>query len=437
MLIDRILKLSFFISLIIIIFLLGYIAHKYKIKKIFQSIEPIISYIELNYDIDFDDRIGERITNKFSNDNTPLSDTNFSIKDKPFDKFDYLLFLKMDKSHPVLMTDPNNVIWRWDLSRFRNTEKLIPYLLFENGDVILGRYETKGIYKIDKNGKIIWQKDYYNHHWISADNKYLYIPGTIFLDNKNDLNDKIYENSFIKNCEAKHKSRFGTVLVVDIKNGNLIKEISLIESFYKNDSSRQIFEKYAKNCTDTIHLNDVRVLDEKKASFFENGKKGDILVSMRHINMLALIDGETHDVKWHVQGLFKYQHSPRVTNRGSILVFDNFFKSKQSRIVEIDIKSKNILGYYTGGKYNFFSNTRGRIQIIDSRLFVQSSDQGEIFEVICSEKFLNDESCESKYLFSAVFSGFYTNTGFSVKGSYIKDMIYIGDFYDYKYKFQN
>ena len=40
-------------------------------------------------------------------------------------------------------------------------------------------------------------------------------------------------------------------------------------------------------------------------------------------------------------------------------------------------------------------------------------------------------------LFSAVFSGFYTNTGFSVKGSYIKDMIYIGDFYDYKYKFQN
>ena len=31
--------------------------------------------------------------------------------------------------------------------------------------------------------------------------------------------------------------------------------------------------------------------------------------------------------------------------------------------------------------------------------------------------------------FQAFFSGFYPNTGYSVNGEYIKDQIYIGDFY--------
>ena len=44
------------------------------------------------------------------------------------------------------------------------------------------------------------------------------MPGTIFLNNKNDLNDEIYDNSFIKNCKATHKSRFGTIMIIDEKN---------------------------------------------------------------------------------------------------------------------------------------------------------------------------------------------------------------------------
>ena len=99
------------------------------------------------------------------------------------------------------------------------------------------------------------------------------MPGTIFLNNKQDLDDRIYENSFIKNCEAKNKSRFGTIMIINEKNGQLKKEISLIESFYKNEFSKNIIEKYASNCTDTLHLNDVRVLNETKAKFFNKGKK--------------------------------------------------------------------------------------------------------------------------------------------------------------------
>ena len=95
------------------------------------------------------------------------------------------------------------------------------------------------------------------------------------------------------------------------------------------------------------------------------------------------------------------------------------------------------MGFFSGTKYKFYSVTRGRIQIVDDRLFVQSSDQGEIFEIICSQKILNNEKCHSNYIFSSIYSGFYPNTGFSVNGKYVKDMIYIGDFYKEKLEFLN
>ena len=426
---DKIIRLSFIFSLLLIIFFIGYISHKYKAKKIFQTLEPLISYFEVYFNIDLDKKLGERESRKLNNKNSPNFDTNFSLKDKPEQNFDYFLFIKQDNSNPVLMDNPNNIIWTWNLDKFRNPSKIIPYVLFSNGDVILGKYETKGLYRINKNGKIIWNKNYYNHHWISFDDDNLYVPGTFFVDQK-DLKDKIYENSFIKICESKHKSRFGTIMIIDKNSGKMKKEISLVETFYKDIKSREIIEKFAYNCNDTFHLNDVRVLTKQEAKYFQNGKKGDFLVSFRHLDMVALIDNEKHNIKWFVQGKFKYQHSPRITKKGTVLIFDNYYKNKRSRIVEIDIKSKEVVGSFSNKDYKFFSNTRGRIQLFDDRIFIQSSDQGEIFEIICDgTKYLSEEKCNSKFLYSSIFSSFYQHTGVSIAGKYVKDNIYIGDFY--------
>ena len=157
---------------------------------------------------------------------------------------------------------------------------------------------------------------------------------------------------------------------------------------------------------------------------------GDFLVSFRHLDMIALVDKVNYNIKWYVQGKFKYQHSPRITKNGTVLVFDNYYKSDRSRIVEIDISSREILGYFSNRNFKFFSNTRGRIQLFDDKIFIQSSDQGEIFEIICENtKYLSDEKCKSKFMYSAIFSSFYPNTGSSVEGKFVKDKIYIGDFY--------
>ena len=119
-------------------------------------------------------------------------------------------------------------------------------------------------------------------------------------------------------------------------------------------------------------------MSKDDSKYFDNGNEGDFIVSFRHLDMVALIDKNSHNIKWYVQGKFKYQHSPRITKNGTMLIFDNHFKNERSRIVEIDIKSRKIVGYFSNKNYKFFSNTRGRIQLFDNRIFIQSSDQ-EIF----------------------------------------------------------
>ena len=127
------------------------------------------------------------------------------------------------------------------------------------------------------------------------------------------------------------------------------------------------------------------------------------------------------------------QHSPRITNNGTLLIFDNMFKRKGqeeyvSRILEIDIETKKILGYFDDFKGNFYSQTRGRIQIINDRIFVQSSSQGEIFEIKCDSKYLNNK-CQSEYLYSAIYSDFYNHNIYNDRGEK-NDQMYLGDFYE-------
>ena len=151
---DKIIRLSFIFSLVFIIFFVGYISHKYKAKKVFQTLEPLISSFEVYFDLDLDKKLGERKLRKGTNKSSPEFDTNFSLMNKPSESFNKYLFIKQDNSGPVLMDNPNNIVWTWNLNKFRNPSKIIPYHLFENGDLILGRYESKGLFRINKDGKI-------------------------------------------------------------------------------------------------------------------------------------------------------------------------------------------------------------------------------------------------------------------------------------------
>ena len=166
------------------------------------------------------------------------------------------------------------------------------------------------------------------------------------------------------------------------------------------------FSKYLFKCMNPIHFNDIQIVkDEKHASFFENGKVGDILISLRNIHTIALLDKDNHKIKWSVSGYFHQQHSPRITNKGTIVLFDNLGSDKKfgkSRVVEISINDKKLIGYYEGTKNNFFESIqRGRIQLYEDKILVQNHEQGELFYLDCNKFNKISIGCNKKILLKA------------------------------------
>ena len=235
------------------------------------------------------------------------------------------------------------------------------------------------------------------HHWGDVFDGRIYVPGKKLVRIPNQTSESFLHTSF-SNCGF-GKSASETIEIFSLNDGQFINSIDILPILARvhNPSFRQ----FLKDCEDPIHLNDVVIVKfQRHADFFPGGKIGDLLISMRTINTIALLDRENYEVKWH-SSVFAAQHSPRITDYGTIMVFDNLASNVahgQSRITEIDIKSNTIVGIWeaTGGNH-FESETAGRLQLIGDRVFVQESNKGRLFELVCRSRPISI-SCENKLI---------------------------------------
>jgi hypothetical protein len=170
-----------------------------------------------------------------------------------------------------------------------------------------------------------------------------------------------------------------TIGVFDASTGELKRHIAILPQIAALGEEGDDIRTHMKACREPLHLNTVHVVkDEKQAHFFPNGKVGDLLISLRRVDTIALLDRDTSEVKWHVTGPFKRQHDPIITDRGTIILFDNLggdAPNGTSRIVEIDIGSREVVGIYeaTGDDY-FESYYRGKVKMLDDRRILIQED---------------------------------------------------------------
>ena len=433
--IDKLLKLCFILSILFFVFLLGFLSNDLKLKRVHEGLSFIIDDIESRLNINLKKKLGDRDSRKnfFSKENKNIFNSNFDFEDRPKEKFDHYLLIKHDNTQPILMDTPDRVLWSWDLSNFRNNSKIIPYHLFENGDLLIGKFETKGIYRIDKFGNIIWRNKNLNHHWIDIHKSKIFIPSRKFVSLPDDLSTDL-KNTELKNCNLKN-SAFDTILILDSKTGKTINNFSLMEILVKNDEFKDILNRKALSdnevCNDPLHLNDIQKLDKNQIKIVNTKisltSKNILILSFRTLDMVLFYDLENNLINHIVVDLFAKQHSPRLHIDGFLYVFDNNnFSGKNSKIVKIDIKDNSIVSTFETN--NFASPTRGRIQFLNNDLFVQSSSQGEIFKIICEKEFF--DNCETRYLYSSNFDFFYPSNQYDKNFSFKKDGIYIGDFYE-------
>lgn len=118
---------------------------------------------------------------------------------------------------------------------------------------------------------------------------------------------------------------------------------------------------------------------------------GNILLSMRQINTIAIIDRHTGEFKWKWgMGELGHQHDATMLDNGNILVFDNGSHRRNigsefaySRVLEVNPKTDKVeWEYYDKNKASFFSPLcSGTQRLPNGNTLICEATKGRIFEV--------------------------------------------------------
>jgi len=117
-------------------------------------------------------------------------------------------------------------------------------------------------------------------------------------------------------------------------------------------------------------------------------KKGRVLISIRNLNLIALIDLEDEKVCWLLWGMWNVQHQPTVLENGNLLLFDNSQRTGDSKVIEFNPLTQEILWSYQGDSKNtFYSGIIGSNQRLpNGNTLITESETGRAFEVTREKK---------------------------------------------------
>jgi Arylsulfotransferase (ASST) len=257
-------------------------------------------------------------------------------------------------------------------------------LLYPNGDVVFN-FQYGGLARIDSCSQVLWTLPHNTHHSVFEDFEgNLWVPGR-----------KLRESS--AKAFPKLPAPFQDELILMISpGGKILKEISILNRIYESRYEGLLFASGAHRAEiempldhDFMHLNDIEVLAPEMAPAFPLFDAGDLLVSLRNLNLLMVMSPESEQIKWSMIGPFVRQHDPDFLPDGSISVFDNRRDGGEgkvfggSRILELDPVTREVITVYgEEGDQWFYTETKGDHQRLpNGNILITESGAGHAFEV--------------------------------------------------------
>ncbi len=250
--------------------------------------------------------------------------------------------------------------------------------LFPDGDILLN-IEYGGLVRLDACGNIKWKLDYPStHHSISlSDDGNFWVSGNVPVSDNPDGRKHIEKYTGLRLPVYEDHA-----LKVSPK-GEILHDINMLDVIYSNNLQRYIPKFKRENYGDIFHLNDVESLSKEMADEYPMFEYGDILVSFRNLNLVFVMDPQSHAIKWHTIKDFNGQHDPDFIGEGWIGVFDNNsgftprgLMSGGTKIIAVQPHTNKIdilfpksnsehLYTYAGGKWQMLPN--GNILLVEAR----------------------------------------------------------------------
>ena len=235
------------------------------------------------------------------------------------------------------------------------------------------------IFKIDSQSKLVWIKTIKSHHSLELDEN-----GFIWGCGKQSLDSLPSQNLHFK---PEKKWREDTVFKLDPSTGEAVYTKSMIDILVENDMERMLFANGYLD-PDPIHLNDVQPATSDGAFW----KKGDLLLSSKHLSTVFLYRPSTNKVIWHQTGPWLNQHDPDFYEEDKIVIFGNQnLRGEQARHLDYSRIFNNVYIYNFNtdstttpyeqllSKEHIRTYTQGRSEILSNGdVFVEETDNGRI-----------------------------------------------------------
>lgn len=158
------------------------------------------------------------------------------------------------------------------------------------------------------------------------------------------------------------------------------EQLAAIDRYLQNHESLNEIETYDSLgvLCDLFHANSIEWIDRDVPGVCH---RGDLLLSVRQLNLIAVLDLERMAVTWDWGAdLLWRQHHASLLPGGHVLLFDNRKLRQGSRVIEVDPRSKEIIwDYWPKTPREFFSRLRGGCQrLTNGNTLITLSDKGRV-----------------------------------------------------------
>jgi hypothetical protein len=250
-----------------------------------------------------------------------------------------------------------------------------------DGSIVVS-FESCGMVKLDRCGMVAWATLEVTHHspnW--RDDGGIVVAGGEYVDKET------------KDIPWPFSGPYWEDLIYRFSaDGKLESRRPMTEMFLDNDMAPVLNSgsEFSTRTHGEFHLNEVEELSAELAPEFPMFEAGDLLLSFRNLNMIAVTDAQGERVKWFKVGPWVRQHDPDFETGGVITVFDNHTDATLdgsrrggTRIVEVN-PATNATRVIYGGREDehMYSSERGNHQrTYSGTIMINEAISGRVIEV--------------------------------------------------------
>jgi hypothetical protein len=305
----------------------------------------------------------------------------------------YNLYIPWIRPEAYLIDMTGEEVHRWEFD-LAPGEIVYHVELGDNGDLFAVTRSGK-LLRLDRNSNLIWERHLNAHHDLdrnaNGDLLVLTLEHEIIFYQGRPLP---IQNNYIQvvSEEGELKDRFSlfNILQEHLPPETTGKVFGWWKRMYNSprialrtvsNTLLKLVGGYRFAYCDFFHANTIRIV---RRDIGVGPNKGDWLICSRSLDMIAIIDPAGLTAKWSWgPGILDKPHTPVLLENGNLLVFDNGATRGYSRVIEIDLRSGQIVWEYIADPPEaFFTEWRGSCQKLpNGNVLITESGRGRVFEI--------------------------------------------------------